>query len=218
MAALTKAAGSNFVAAMPTNNGLKFDYNQIEQEHRKTTIAAAVEINAHTSRMQESALTIGKRLLAIKDVLPHGQFEDWVATEFTFSIRTAQNFMNVFERFGHQPKAIDLFSPSGLYLLAAPSTPPEVVKEAVKEARKVVRATGEKMGREAVKNIVKPAQKTTEIHEKSATVALLKPAEIDADFIVIDQPKRAPMQWWNNLSAAEQEARIVRIWEMEGKP
>jgi len=217
MAALTKAAGSNFVAAMPTNNGLKFDYNQIEQEHRKATIAAAVEINAHTSRMQESALTIGKRLLAIKDVLPHGQFEDWVTTEFTFSIRTAQNFMNVFERFGNHPKAIDLFSPSGLYLLAAPSTPPEAVKAAVKEAKKIAKK-GEKMSREAVKNIIKPAQNLGKIHEKSATVALLKSAEIDADFTVIEQPGCTPMQWWNSLSAAEQEVRIVRMWEMEGRP
>ena len=76
MPPLTKVATGNFVqAVVPT--GLKFDYEEIEQSHRKNIMAAAVEINAHTGRMQDSMLTIGKRLASAKGVLPHGQFKRW---------------------------------------------------------------------------------------------------------------------------------------------
>jgi hypothetical protein len=49
--------------------------------------------------METSIVWIGRDLLAVKQMLEHGQFVHWVAKECGFSIRTAQNYMRVAEFF-----------------------------------------------------------------------------------------------------------------------
>lgn len=114
---------------------LSYDYDQIAEEHRHQVRAAAVEIKRSAQTAQENLLEIGKRLLEVKEVLPHGQFEKWIAAEFDLSDRMAQRMMNVAQVYGSNPTPVSLFSPSALYLLAAPSTPEEARAEIEAEAQ-----------------------------------------------------------------------------------
>jgi septal ring factor EnvC (AmiA/AmiB activator) len=68
-------------------------------------------------------------LIDAKARLPHGQWYDWLAAEFDMSRQTADNFIHVAERFGGKSLTISDISPKVLYLLAAPSTPDEVVED-----------------------------------------------------------------------------------------
>jgi hypothetical protein len=67
---------------------------------------------------------IGRRLTDAKRRLGHGRFLVWLAAEFGWSERTAENFMRVYVLRGKFANFADLDVPlSALYLLAAPSTP-----------------------------------------------------------------------------------------------
>src|SRR6516162_9540136 len=52
-----------------------------------------VEAAVETGVLQ--ALEAGAALTKIKDLLPHGSFEDFVAEHFRFTIRTAQSYMRL---------------------------------------------------------------------------------------------------------------------------
>jgi hypothetical protein len=113
--------------APPTEAQLKFDYEQLDEAERKPTINAAMLIKAHTQRTTESILIIGRLLTERKAALPHGQFQDWLETEFEddLSPRNAQYFMRVHETFAGIPNVTTIFNLAALKLLSAPSTLPE---------------------------------------------------------------------------------------------
>lgn len=46
------------------------------------------------------AIEIGRRLTEAKEMLPHGQWGEWLKTEVEFSRSTAQNFMRIFTEYG----------------------------------------------------------------------------------------------------------------------
>lgn len=82
----------------------------------------------HIQRLSRRAIgdvvEIGRRLTDAKRRLRHGTFLVWIAAEFGWSERTAENFMRVYDLQGRFANFADLDVPiSALYLLAAPSTP-----------------------------------------------------------------------------------------------
>ena len=74
-------------------------------------------------------IEIGRRLIECKRVAGRGNWLAWLEPEFEWKERTAEALMNVHEAFGSNPQHVaDLVLPTrGLYLLAAPSTPEEVL-------------------------------------------------------------------------------------------
>lgn len=102
---------------------LRYDYEQIDAEHRERVQAAAVDILANGRRAKESILAMGERLKEVKALLPTGTFMQWVETEFELDLRTAENYMNVATIYGGRIEIISILNPTVLYLLAAPSTP-----------------------------------------------------------------------------------------------
>jgi hypothetical protein len=78
----------------------------------------------------EDIIAIGQELATAKEMLGHGQFGAWLASEFEMSQQAANSFMHVAEQYGGKLPKIGNIPVSALYLLAAPSTP-ELVREAV---------------------------------------------------------------------------------------
>lgn len=72
---------------------------------------------------------IGQELVTIKEYLGHGEWGEWLATEFGLSDRMARNFMNVAIRLGGKTEKFSVLPVSVLYELAAPSTAPEVIEQ-----------------------------------------------------------------------------------------
>lgn len=103
--------------------GLEYNYGQIAEEHREIVQQAALTIR----RWQRNTIEIGKTLLAVKELLPHKQFLEWLVIEFGLKERSIQSMMNVARLYGGEEKAqrVALLSAGALYELAAPSTPPE---------------------------------------------------------------------------------------------
>ena len=82
----------------------------------------AGSIHARLASMPKNVFKIGYDLLRAKKLLGHGNFWNWVETEFTWSTRTAQNFMNVASRLGSKSESLSHLGMETLYKLAAPST------------------------------------------------------------------------------------------------
>jgi hypothetical protein len=70
-----------------------------------------------------------------KRIAGHGNWLPWLEREFGWTEQTALNFMRVHAMVGKSPNFGDLNLPvSGLYLLAAPSTPEEARAEVIERA------------------------------------------------------------------------------------
>ena len=106
---------------------LYYDYSQLPTEHREAVRRSARIIKPLLKRTAEDIFIIGGELRAVKDMLPHGRYTEWLEVEFGLSERMAQHFVNVRERLGPKSEKFSVLPPSTLYLLAAPSTPDQAI-------------------------------------------------------------------------------------------
>ena len=123
--------------------GLKWDYAQLGEagagvrEH-------AVRIKLAERRASEAIIEAGQHLLAVKDVLSHGQWGDWLETEFAMSDRTARRMMEVATKFVAKTDTVSVLNPSVLYMIAGDSVPEAARNEVIQRAQggeKVTKAT-----------------------------------------------------------------------------
>ncbi|MCO5213765.1 MAG: DUF3102 domain-containing protein [Caldilinea sp.] len=112
---------------------LHFDYDAIDADNRRAVQDAAVDILASGVRIQESVAAIGRRLLEVKALLPHGQWEEWLHVEFALSAQSARRMIQVAQNLDLKALKLSGLQPSVLYLLAADSTP-DAARQAVSEA------------------------------------------------------------------------------------
>lgn len=108
---------------------LRWDYSQLG-EAAGAVMGHAIEIKRVERRASEAIVEAGRHLIAVKESLDHGQWEDWLETEFKMSARTAQRMMAVTRQFDGKTGTVSLLGPSVLYLLAGDSVP-EPAREAV---------------------------------------------------------------------------------------
>lgn len=106
---------------------LYYDYSQLPSEHRESVRRSARIIKPLLKRTAEDIFIIGGELRAVKEMLPHGRYTEWLEVEFGLSERMAQHFVNVRERLGPKSEKFSVLPPSTLYLLAAPSTPDQAI-------------------------------------------------------------------------------------------
>jgi hypothetical protein len=98
--------------------------------------------------------------------IPHGQGLPWLQREFGWKEQTARNFMQVHELSAKSPNFGDLNLPvSGLYALAAPSTPDELQADVIERS-----ANGETFTHAQIKDMIAQAreQDRAEAERKAA--------------------------------------------------
>lgn len=124
-----------------------FAYADLDPETRIVVQQKTGEIKERIDTMQRSSIEIGQRLRDVKARLRHGQWGDWLASEFRWSDQTALNLINVAELADQTPKILefeDRFAKSALTALAAPSTPPEARQAAMEIAESGEKVTSSK--------------------------------------------------------------------------
>lgn len=103
-----------------------FSYASLSPDDAAKLRRTAEAIRSHGKRIGHSIIAVGELLLAVKAGLAHGDFGRWLETEFGWSERTAQRYMQVAEAFAEKTDTVSLLPPTTLYQLAAPSTPAPV--------------------------------------------------------------------------------------------
>jgi hypothetical protein len=131
----------------------------------RTLAENAEEIRNLGKRAAGDVIEIGRRLTEMKELCGRGNWLPWLQREFGWTDRHALNYMRVYGLSLKSENFSDLrISVSGLYLLAAPSTPPEAVDEVIERAK-----SGERQAHAEIKG------KIDEIKRGKATAAGIKP-------------------------------------------
>jgi len=118
-----------------------FDYGSLDQKTAQFVQQQTSEIKGLFKQTVENIIAIGQRLNQDKERLPHGQWLEWLAGEFSWAERTARNYMQVAQQFKTANFADMDIAASALYLLAAPSTAEEAREEAIARAQAGERIT-----------------------------------------------------------------------------
>ena len=162
------------------------------KDREKILAENAEEIRRLGKRVVDDVIEIGRRLTEMKDICGHGRWLPWVHREFGWTDRQARNFMRVYDLSRKSENFSDLKIPvSALYLLAAPSTPPEAVDEVIECAK-----TGERQAHAEIKG------KIDKIKGMKATAAGVKPQRGSAK-------KRTDAE---GPAAPDQETLIAEEW------
>jgi hypothetical protein len=140
--------------------------------------AHAREIQKLGRRAVRDVVEIGRRLSDAKRRVGHGKFLTWIAIEFGWSERSAENFMRVYDLSLKSANFADLNLPvSALYLLAAPSTPDTALVAVAVRA-----GTGNGLSLAEVKDIVVNARRNSPLRFlANAALRILNEAENAAD-------------------------------------
>lgn len=124
-----------------------------------TLEARAERIRRLQADVQRGIIEIGFELIAAKKEIGHGGWADWLQKEFEWSVRTAQNFMAVAERFG-KTKSISFLSTTTLIkMLALPEGDEQAFIEAQAETGKPVENQSAREVQESVKKWKKDKKK-----------------------------------------------------------
>ena len=79
-------------------------------QNLRTPEVIAAEINYITQKTRETVLSgaieIGRRLVEAKELVPHGQWEQWLGENVSYSQSTANNLMAVFREYGSDQQSL----------------------------------------------------------------------------------------------------------------
>jgi hypothetical protein len=146
-----------------SNELTTFDYDQLGSM-ADTVRSIAKSITGRMKTTLIGLIAIGRELKSARGLLK-GQFTEWLDAEFTFSERTALNYINLSDLYGKYEDQISGIPIGTLYLLAAKSCPEQAIEAAI--ARK---DAGEKVTPQDARELI------DETSETNATVA-----EVDVD-------------------------------------
>ena len=90
----------------------------ISTKEEITLAQRADRIRSLQADVQRGIIQIGFELIAAKEQVGHGNWQSWLADEFHWTIRTAQNFMAIAERFGKNENVF-VFQPATLIQMLA---------------------------------------------------------------------------------------------------
>jgi protein gp37 len=133
-----------------------------------------IDIKAIMGRTAQNLVIIGQKLQAVRRLLPHGAWLDWLVHEFHWSERTARNLMSVASRFKSATVADLPIEIGALYVLSAKSTPAPAVEEALRLAKR-----GEVITQAKAKDLLK--QHKTWGNERVVAPAITESASSEDD-------------------------------------
>jgi 5-methylcytosine-specific restriction endonuclease McrBC regulatory subunit McrC len=125
-----------------------FDYASLDKDTSVFLQEKTAEVKALMRQTVENVIRTGNILIEVKNRLPHGQWENWLNSEFGWAPRTARRMMMVADEFTSDTLTNLEITTSALYILSAPSTPKETREEAISLAQ-----GGEKVTEAVVKDL-----------------------------------------------------------------
>lgn len=154
---------------MPSWDG----YNQLDEDTSKELYGKVGHIHGLSAEAGRQIIEVGKTLLEIKEMLPHGQFMACVKAEFEWSQSWANDLMAVGKRFLNLGTSLNLPSSAEvLALLARSDADDATVQQAAKE-RWTVEQTRRRLGneRQRERTIVQEAMSVLKLSEEARHLA-----------------------------------------------
>ncbi|HEU4328833.1 MAG TPA: DUF3102 domain-containing protein, partial [Roseiflexaceae bacterium] len=158
-------------AIVPVSEALApadFDYKELDEVSRTVIQELTHGIRKRLERTAQAMIETGLDLAKVKARLAHGQWGRWLATEFDWSERTADNFIAVYTKF--KDANVAKIASSALILMTRSTVPPEATAEVLERA-----GAGEEMTHKKVKALVQQ-HKAASAPAATSGSATVKPA------------------------------------------
>lgn len=140
-------------------NNLPSDLNQL-----------TVELKFYINQWGQNTIEIGKRLIAAKEIVGHGNWNKWLEDNFNLKERSARNFMEVAKRFGNRQTSADLSLYQMVAMLALPEGEIEkFIAEKTAEGKPPEDMTVKQLRAEVAEYKAELAKKNSEVKEFSFT-------------------------------------------------
>ena len=97
------------------------DLNNAEKNLPTNLEQLTVEIKFYVNQWGQNTIEIGKRLIAAKKLVEHGDWSKWLEDNFNLSQNTAGRFMRIAERFANSAMSQNLKTSQMVELLALPA-------------------------------------------------------------------------------------------------
>ena len=165
-----KAFATEMLGPMPG----KWDgYDQLDDGIQKEVWSKVGHIHGLSAEAGRQIVEVGKTLLEVKEMLPHGQFMDCVKAEFGWSDRWAQQLMQVAERFSNTNSSSYLPSSAKVLALLASTNADDATVQQAAEEQWTVKQTRQRLGneRQRERNIVQEAMSVLKLSEEARQLA-----------------------------------------------
>ncbi|MGL6345110.1 MAG: DUF3102 domain-containing protein [Waterburya sp.] len=188
-----------------------FDYKILDPKAQIIVKQKTAEIKGLIRQTAQDIIKVGQKLTEVKQQLKHGEFRNWLRTEFNWSISSATKFMQVSEQFKNVNFTHFNFATSALYILAAPSTPENAREYAIELASR-----GENITYSLAKLIVKHHKESADINSYYQNQQnLTKGTQAEIPAILEDQ--LVDLSQEDIAHKSEQSVRIVKIKQEQPK-
>jgi hypothetical protein len=118
-----------------TNNAAgAFDYSVLPSEVAEALRHQTTRIRDRLRNTMAAIIEIGCDLLAVQEQLEHGQFCKWVEAECGFTVRSADNYMNVARLAADNLETVSILPPAVAYLIAPKKTPVDIREQVLTSA------------------------------------------------------------------------------------
>lgn len=164
-----KACTTEQLGPMPSWDG----YNQLDKDISKEVYGKVGYIHALSAEAGRQIVEVGKTLLEMKELLPHGQFMDCVKAEFGWSQPWAHQLMAVAERFSKHNSSYDLPSSAKVLALLASSNADDATVQQAAEEKWTVKQTRQRLSneRQRERSIVQEAMSVLKSSEEARHLA-----------------------------------------------
>lgn len=139
------------------------------QQPAPTLEQLTLEVKFYLGQTAQNIIEVGKRLIQAKELVPHGEWQNWLKGNFNLSISTAQKFMQIYERFGISRIDTAFSSTQMIAMLALPADETTAFIEAKAAEGNPVENMTIKTLREEVQQWKDKAEKANEDNERGKT-------------------------------------------------
>lgn len=148
-------------------------YDHLDDCIQKKVWGKVGYIHGLSAEAGRQIIEVGKTLLEMKDMLPHGQFMSCVKAEFGWSDRWAQQLMQVAERFSNPNSSSYLPSSAKVLALLASSNADDATVQQAAEEQWTVKQTRQRLGneRQRERSIVQEAMSVLKLSEEARRLA-----------------------------------------------
>ena len=148
-------------------------YDHLDEDTSKELYGKVGHIHALSAEAGRQIVEVGKTLLEIKEMLPHGRFMDCVKAEFGWSQSWANDLMAVGKRFLNLGTSLNLPSSAEVLALLARSDADDATVEQAAEEKWTVKQTRQHLGNEhqRERSIVQEAMSVLKSSEEARQLA-----------------------------------------------
>lgn len=102
-----------------------------------TLVQLENEIKFHISQMSQNIIEIGTRLIQAKSLVKHGEWSNWLESNFALTNSTAAKFMKVAKRFGRDSKMVSVPNLNSTQMITLLSLPEADTEKFIKEQEEI---------------------------------------------------------------------------------